>query len=205
MLIKWITCHVTDRDDFDRGQRRWEELSQLAGFVGQGGGWSRSTPENAHIFGCWEDRSSYDRFMAESHDRVAVTQLAAYDAIEVRFFESLLTIGEGFSADLAGTQVVRLAHCRVRSDRREHFVAAQADVWNPGIAAAPGMLGGVFGTSGETEFLVLTEWDSGEDHQRHVTDRFPRLRERSGAAEDLEQIAGDLIVIEPAWTVASGR
>lgn len=63
------------------------------------------------------------------------------------------------------------------------------------------MRAGVFGRRGESEFLVLTLWNSAADHARYRTDRFPELRRRSLAADDLDSITGDLVEIEPLWTV----
>ncbi|MCP2202462.1 Antibiotic biosynthesis monooxygenase [Lentzea flava] len=114
----------------------------------------------------------------------------------MRLFERELTIGAGPGVG----NVVRLAHCDVRPGREEHFVRAQSEVWNPGMEAAPGMTGGVFGRHGQ-EFLVLTWWRSAQDHDRYRGERFPSLRAASGAADDLAAITGDLVVLEPAWAV----
>lgn len=101
--------------------------------------------------------------------------------------------------------ILRLAHCRVKAGRQGHFVRAQAAIWNPGMAAAPGLLGGLFAQRGDAEFLVLSRWASDAAHEEYVDGRFAELRERSGAAGDLESIAGDLVEVEPAWTVHCDR
>jgi hypothetical protein len=202
-LIKWIRCGVADAEAFDSGQRNWARLRGLPGFVGQGGGWSRREPGVAHVFGCWADRSSYERFMASEHDGIAVAQAGMYEIIETRLFDRLLDIGERFPADFADAALLRLAYCQVKKTRRAHFIEAQVEVWNPGMVLAPGMRRGVFGQRGEAEFLVLSLWASVSDHERYVKERFSGLRERSGAVDDLDRITGDLVDLEPGWTVAA--
>jgi heme-degrading monooxygenase HmoA len=150
----------------------------------------------------FDSRRDHQEFMTGAHNRLAAGQAGTYDRIDVRLLAHHLDIGSGFAVDLPVGSVVRLAHCQVKAGRQEHFVRAQAEVWNPGMLAAPGMLGGVFARRGETEFLVLSLWRSVADHERYRTDRFPALRHRSGAADDLDDIAGGLIELDPAWTVS---
>lgn len=203
MLIKWVRCRAVDVDAFDRGQRAWSQLSGLPGFLGQGGGWSRSEPSVAHVFAWWSGQRDHQAFMTGAHDRLAADQVGTYDTIEVRFLEHHLDIGAGFPVDCSDGSVVRLAHCEVKAGRQEHFVRAQAEVWNPGMQAAPGMRGGVFARRGQTEFLVLSLWKSVADHERYRTDRFLDLHHRSRAADDLDAVTGDLIELDPGWTVAA--
>jgi len=186
---------------FEHGQRAWAALRGVPGFLGQGGGWSRRDPGVAHVFGCWADQSSYESFMAETHDGIADAQAGTYHSIEVRLFQHLMDIGERFSADFADASLVRLAHCHVKADRQAHFIGAQAEIWNPGVTRAPGMRRGMFGKRGEAEFLVLSLWESMTDHEHYLNEHFPKLRERSGAADDLDSVTGDLVYLESAWTV----
>src|SRR6201996_2339765 len=204
VLIKWIKCGVTDREAFGAAQQNWARVGNQPGFLGQGGGWSRRDPEVAHVFACWADQASHDRFMTESHDTIAGDQTGTYGRIEVRLFRRLMDIGECSETGSAGASLMRLAYCRVQADRQEHFVAAQAEVWNPGMTHAPGMCGGVFGQSGEADFLVLSLWRSATDHQRYLSSDFPDLRRRSGAADDLDATFGDLVALEPSWAVHPG-
>lgn len=204
MLIKWVKCGVFDRERFDAGQRSWTALSALPGFIGQGGGWSRREPLQAHVFSMWTDRERYESFMDGIHDRVAAGQAASYGAIDVRLFEHRLDIGAGIRGDLDGAAVLRLAYCRVRDDRQEHFVTAQTEVWSPAMTDSPGMLGGVFAAGETAEFLVMTMWATIADHTRYQTERVEELRLRSGVAGDAEQVSGFLIDVEPAWRVRGG-
>lgn len=198
MIVKWIRCHVVDADAFDRAQRGWSGLVRVPGFLGQLGGWSRREPDVAHVFGLWRKPRDHDAFLAGAHDQVAAGQTGTYDTIHVRLFERLLNIGDEFGAT---GSFVRLAHCHVRDGRREHFGHAQNTVWNPGMSTTQGMLGGVFARRGEDKFLVLSSWASEADHERYLSGRFPELRRRAGAAEDLASITGDLIQLVPEWIV----
>lgn len=201
VLVKWITCGATDRAAFGLGQQAWAELHGVPGFLGQGGGWSRNAVGVAQIFGFWSDVSSYQAFMDRAHDRVATAQVGTFDELRVRVFGRRLDIGHGFPVDFSAASLLRLAHCHVRERRQAHFVRAQTEVWNPGMAASPGMCGGVFAQSGEAEFLVLSAWRTTGDHQRYLDERFGQLRERAGLTVDLDAVTGDLVDIEPSWTV----
>ncbi len=143
--------------------------------------------------------------MAEIHDGIASAQAGTYHAIEVRLFRRLMEIGERFPAGFAGASLARLAYCHVKANRQAHFIAAQAEVWNPGMTSVPGMYGGMFGQRGEAEFLVLSLWRSVTDHERYLSDYFPDLGERSGAADDLDSITGDLVDLESGWAVPAGH
>ena len=224
MLIKWITCRVLDRAAFDRGQRSWSTLKGEPGFHSQGGGWSRDDPDLAHVFACWSDRPAYDHGMARQHDRLAAAQSGTYRLVRSRLFDHRLPIGLGVPLDFTEAALARIAHCHVRPGRRTHFRTAQATVWNPGMAAAPGLRHGSFAEHDAAEhdaaehdaaehdaaehdaaeFLVLTLWRSPADHDRYRADRFHALHHRSAAADDLASVSGDAVRMEPAWTVTPG-
>jgi len=197
MLVKWVSCTVSEAAAFDRGQRAWSALHAIPGFVGQGGGWD---VQRAHVFGFWADRASYDRFMAVSHDTLAAGQAGTYSGIEVRLFEHRLDMAAPFDPDFSDAGLIRLAHCQVRPGRTEHFERAQAEVWNPGMSRTPGMLRGLF-AEGPSGYLVLSLWRSAADHEHYRRERLPDLRARAGAADDLAGITGHVIEIEPAWSV----
>ena len=203
MLIKWVTVRVVDRAAFRDGQGVWAALRRRPGFVGQLGGWSRRDDGMAHIFGGWTDELSYQAFMADAHDGLAAAQAGTYEAIEVRLLEHRLDIGTGLFSGTGHAQLIRLADCHVPTHRQAHFLQAQAEVWNPGMMAVPGMLGGVFAQGGETQFLVLSRWRSMADHVRYLNEHFIALREQAEATEDLDRVTGDLVDLEPSWTVLS--
>ncbi|MBG0567611.1 YdbC family protein [Actinoplanes aureus] len=100
MLIKWVTCTTSDPAAFATGQSAWAGLRDLPGFLGQAGGWSRHEPGRAHIVAWWQDRASYQAFMAGPHDRLAAAQAGAYDTIQVRLFDAPQEIARPVQAAL---------------------------------------------------------------------------------------------------------
>ncbi|BBB00694.1 hypothetical protein RVR_7793 [Actinacidiphila reveromycinica] len=201
MLVKWMRCGVVDRPGFDRGQRRWAALRQQPGFLGQGGGWSRAQPGVAHIFGFWDGRGAYDAFMAGPHDGVAATQQGTYEMLAVRLFEHRLDVKVGFEPFFADTDLLRVALCKVRPERVEHFTQMQERVWNPAMAGSPGMLRGAFGRGEADDFLVLSMWDSATEHGKYREGAVERLSERAGLDADVLSVAGDVVDVVQEWTV----
>jgi heme-degrading monooxygenase HmoA len=206
MLVKWIRCEVTARADFDRGQRVWTRLAEVPGFLGQCAGWGSGGDgfEIAHVLSLWADQAGYDRFMKGAHEALAAAQESTYRKIDVRLFQRRQDIGTTLSG-ISGPGVLRLAHCRVRAGRIDHFTEVQTTVWNPGMSEAPGFLGGVFTQRGLDEFLVVTKWISSAAHAGHQSERFPALRDRAVPAGDLDAITGYLVEVEPGWAVAPAQ
>ncbi|MER0240765.1 YdbC family protein [Streptomyces sp. HSW2009] len=201
MLVKWIRCSVVDRPGFERGQREWAGLLNEPGFRGQGGGWSRQRPNVAHVFGFWESRSFYDSFMARSHDRLSAGQASTFTDMQVLLFERQFDVKVGFEPQFGDVDVVRVAHCQVHEDRVEHFTLMQEQVWNPAMAGSPGMLRGVFGQAPGHEFLVLSMWNSAAEHGKYREGRVQRLGDRAEVDTDVTAVTGDVVAIEPSWTV----
>lgn len=202
VLVKWMRCTVVDRRGFERGQRKWAGLLGEPGFRGQGGGWSRAREGVAHLFGFWESRAFYDSFMARSHDRLHAAQLGTYKDMRVRLFEYRFDVKTGFRPVFSDADLLRVAHCRVRGDRIDHYTLMQEKVWNPAMAGSPGMLRGVFTQAqAEDEFMVLSMWDSAAEHGKYRTERVERLALRAQLGADVTGIAGDVIDLEPSWTV----
>ncbi|KAF4405227.1 MULTISPECIES: YdbC family protein [Streptomyces] len=201
MLVKWIRCTVADRRGFERGQRKWAGLLGEPGFRGQGGGWSRSRPGVAHLFGFWESRAFYDSFMARSHDRLAAAQAGTFTDPRVQLFEHRFDVKVGFEPTFTDADVARVAHCRIRPDRVEHYTLMQEKVWNPAMAGSPGMLRGLFGEAPGDEFLVLSLWESAAEHGKYRTERIERLALRAQLEADVAAVTGDVVDLEPSWTV----
>ncbi|MGW2406778.1 YdbC family protein [Streptomyces sp. NPDC001739] len=201
MLVKWIRLTVVDRRGFERGQRKWAGLLGEPGFRGQGGGWSRGRPDVAHLVGFWESRAFYDSFMARSHDRLAAAQTGTYKDAQVRLFEHEFDVKVGFRPSFGDVDVLRLAHCQVRQDRVDHFMLMQEKVWNPAMAGSPGMLRGMLGRAPGEEFLVLSMWQSAAERGKYRPERVERLALRAQIAADVQAIAGDVVQLEPSWTV----
>nr|WP_202501509.1 YdbC family protein [Streptomyces sp. SID5785] len=200
-MVKWIRCTVVDRRGFERGQRKWAGLLGEPGFRGQGGGWSRRQPDVAHVIGFWESRAFYDSFMARSHDRLASAQVGTFKDIQVKLFDHSFDVKTGFEAKFADADVVRLAHLKVHADRAEHFTLMQQKVWNPAMAGSPGMVRGLFGEAPEAEFLVLSMWRSAAEHGKYQVDRVERLSARAQTETDIAGVSGDIVGLEPSWTV----
>ncbi|MER5985896.1 YdbC family protein [Streptomyces sp. NPDC001787] len=201
MLVKWIRCTVVDRHGFERGQRKWAGLLGEPGFRGQSGGWSRVHPEVAHVFAFWENRVFYDSFMARGHDRIASAQSGTQRDMQVKLFEHRFDVKTGFEPHFADADVVRVAHSRVHEDRVEHFALMQEQVWNPAMAGSPGMLRGVFGEAPGHEFLVLSMWNSGAERGKYRAEGAERLSARAQTETDVAELAGDVVMLEPSWTV----
>ncbi|MFJ2740140.1 YdbC family protein [Streptomyces sp. NPDC087440] len=201
MLVKWIRCSVVDRRGFEQGQRKWAGLLGEPGFRGQGGGWSRGRDGVAHVIAFWESRAFYDSFMARSHDKLAAGQSGTYKDIQVKLFEYRFDVKTGFEPRFTDADVVRIAHCTVREDRVEHFALMQQKVWNPAMAGSPGMLRGVFGEAPGNEFLVLSMWQSAAEHGKYRADRVERLSLRAQTEADVAELTGDVVELDPYWTV----
>ncbi|QNE74406.1 DUF4937 domain-containing protein [Streptomyces finlayi] len=201
MLVKWIRCTVVDRHGFERGQRKWTGLLGEPGFRGQSGGWSRREPDVAHVFAFWENRVFYDSFMARGHDRLAAAQSGMYRDMQVKLFEYRFDVKTGFEPHFTDADVVRVAHSRVHEDRGEHFSLMQRQVWNPAMAGSPGMLRGMFGEAPGHEFLVLSMWQSSAERGKYRPQGVERLSERAQTETDVAELTGDVVELQPLWTV----
>lgn len=156
----------------------------------------------AHLFAFWDDRRSYDAFMAGPHDGIAAGQQGSFEMLAVRLFEHRLDVKVGFEPVFADADVLRVALCKVRPDRIDHFTLMQQRVWNPAMAGSPGMLRGLFGQGAETgDFLVLSLWDSKTEHGKYRDHAVARLSDRAELDADVVSVAGDVVDIVPSWTV----
>ncbi len=211
MLVKLFRCTVDRRNVFVRGQSAWCGLAGLPGFVAQCGGWARPDPDRAVIAGFWGDRASYDRFMAADHDRIFAEagQRGSFCGSSAVLAESVYPM-PGSAGDLAdavgGAGFLRVALCRVRPGREDHFLGVQRGVWLPGMRDAAGMLGGVFARdiADPLRYLVLTLWASEADHDAYTRDRLGLLRGRARPADDLDDLAGVGAVLDRGWSVSGG-
>jgi hypothetical protein len=155
----------------------------------------------AHVFAFWEDRPSYDAFMAGAHDRLASAQTATYESLGVKLFDHRLDVKVGFRGQFSDSDLLRVAHCKVRPERLEHFALMQERVWNPAMAGSPGMLRGVFAEGPQADFLVLSMWDTTSERGKYRDGAVVRLSERAGLEADVLSVAGDVVDVVQAWTV----
>lgn len=216
MLLKWVVCQVASdsRAAFSIAQARWRQLRDVDGFRGQFGGWgARNAPEScewACIVGLWQDSDSYQNFMSDVHDQVveASGQAATYVHATTALFEVQFDI-PGLQPDLCSAmgrcEFLRAADCSLRPGRETHFRQVQSEIWNPGMAAAGGMAAGAFSQSirDDERFLVTTLWESQQSHAAYLRDAFPGLRRLAAAEDDVANLHGHGVVLDPDWWVCS--
>ncbi len=77
----------------------------------------------------------------------------------------------------------------------------QEKVWNPAMAGSPGMIRGLFAEAPGHEFLVLSMWRSEAEHGKYRTERVERLALRAQTEADIASLTGDIVELEPTWTV----
>ncbi|KAF2777102.1 antibiotic biosynthesis monooxygenase [Streptomyces sp. KO7888] len=158
----------------------------------------------AHVFAFWESRAFYDSFMARSHDRLASAQVGTFKDAQVRLFDYRFDVKTGFEPRFTDADLLRVALCRVHEERAEHYVLMQEKVWNPAMAGSPGMIRGLFGEApgnGYNEYLVLSMWLSAAEHGKYRTERVERLALRAQTEADVAALTGDIVQLEPSWTV----
>lgn len=155
----------------------------------------------AHIFTFWESRTFYDSFMARSHDRLAAAQSGTFKDAQVKLFEYRFDVKTGFEPRFTDADLIRVALCRIHEERVEHFTLMQEKVWNPAMAGSPGMIRGMFGEAPEQEFLILSMWRSAAEHGKYRTERVERLALRAQTEADIASLSGDIVDLEPSWTV----
>jgi hypothetical protein len=201
VLVKWIRCGVIDQPGYDRGQRRWAVLREQPGFRGQGGGWSRSQPGVAHLFAFWDDERSYNAFMAGAHDGIAAAQKGTFEMLALRLFQHRLDVKVDFEPRFTDADLLRVALCKVRPERVDHFTQMQQRVWNPAMAGSPGMLRGFFGQGAGDDFLVLSMWNSATERGKYREAAVSRLSERAELDADVLSVAGDVVDVVKSWTI----
>jgi quinol monooxygenase YgiN len=147
--------------------------------------------------------------MAHMHDPIVTRcgQRQTYESCATAVLRGVFRMpGEAGRLEdaFASARLIRVADCRVRPERREHFVDAQLTVWAPGMAKAPGMLGGIFTVSATdpTRFLVLTGWANAAAHAAYAKDRVPALRALATLDEDVLTLEGRRVAVEPSWLVS---
>ncbi len=211
LIVKRIVCDVLadKKTQFSQGQQEWRALAGQPGFAGQVGGWLDGDADKAVILGCWQDVGSYDRFMSEVHDSVFDVngQKGTYSSGHVDRWQMVLPMpGErgSLSESIEDAGLIRIAHCRVKPSRFDHFIEVQQSIWNPGMASSGGMLAGAFNRhlEDETQFLVCTLWRSEADHRHYCSVNFPDLHRRAEVGQDCDDVFGMIVHIENAWDVA---
>lgn len=182
--------------------------SEVPGFIGQIGGWDERDQTSACILSLWKDQESYIHFMHELHDQIEKDskQSSAYNLRVVDFFNPIDSFS-GTSLNmhdlLTSCKHLRVADCTVKSQRIEHFREAQTSVWIPAMTKAEGMLGGHFSHDhhNDSRFMVSTLWNSSFIHDKYRTEQLPALKTKANVVNDLEEITGWSVMLEPSWLV----
>ena len=210
MIVKLIQVDVMPdlAERFAAGQQAWQALTGVEGFRGQTGGWAFDNPSRAIIVGLWRDRACYEHFMTDVHDGVlaASGQKRTYGSSDISLWNLVLDVpgrSENMPSAVDDGLFLRIALCRLKPDRREHFIEAQKTVWNPGMASAGGMQAGVFCESSlsSDRYMVCTLWGSETDHRHYREGPFHDLRRRAEVEVDCESVLGLLATVEPSWRV----
>jgi hypothetical protein len=63
------------------------------------------------------------------------------------------------------------------------------------------MIRGLFGEAPGPEFLILSMWKSAAEHGKYRAERVERLVLRAQTEADVAALAGDIVQLEPGWTV----
>lgn len=204
MLIKSIICNVSDKKKelFSVAQEQWSELKGLDGFYGQIGGWDES---EACIVSLWENMKMYQSFMNESHDKIFNdnNQESTYTSCETELYQSLFNITETpFVEALAHSSFLRVAICDVKQESEKQFLHMQETVWNPGIARAEGMMGGVVGRAlSSNRYIVLSLWKDANSHKQYVKEILPQLLHTANPSQQVLHLEGKQTALVSSWSV----
>jgi heme-degrading monooxygenase HmoA len=210
MYIKWIVCKVpvSSKNEFSSAQEKWNGTKSVNGFIAQAGGWNLLDENDACIISYWESEDALKYFMSNLHNQILSEnkQDQFYTSISVNHFNSILLM-EGESSALTeainNAKLLRIADCRVKQNKIEHFEKVQKDIWQPGMRKANGMLGGIFSKSvnDANKYLVSTFWDNPENHTGYVNNILPILREKADVSNDLNTITGKQILLADSWKI----
>ncbi|MED1781851.1 YdbC family protein [Brevibacillus fortis] len=173
MLIKWITCKVTEsqKQTFSLAQEKWRPLEGIEGFLGQIGGWNQDQPLEACILAFWEDIHHYQAFMEKYHDPIfhQSGQCQTYEAISVKLFSKIVDMDERNILDvLENGEILRVVCAK------------------DGMSATEAMLGGVVAQSQKNsiEYLSASLW-----------------KKDCSQVNENEQPPDYSVILEPAWRV----
>jgi hypothetical protein len=86
-------------------------------------------------------------------------------------------------------------------ERAREFVQNQITIWNPGMAQADGMQGGVCAQAiqNPSRYLVASLWSDLQAHQTYLQAIFPSLREKANLPHTIQHIEGWVMQLEKSW------
>ena len=131
--------------------------------------------------------------MLERAEVVRTYEDGRREQVAVDLAEVLLAMGGGTGE----ARLLRVADCRLKPGREQHFCRVQREIWAPGMAAA-GMLRGWLGKC-DQRFLVFSLWPSRQLHQAYQQGPFTALRAAAEAPLDLESVEGSQVDLEASW------
>ncbi len=204
MYAKYIECdvHSESKEAFSNGQLYWRESALNKGFLNQYGGWENNT---AIILSLWESKEAIDDFMRIAHDKIAAKakQDETYSRINVSYLKRVLSIPKNDSEKDANASLIRIADCTLFPEMETSFINVQKTVWNPGMAASQGMLGGFLWQylTDRNRFLVTTFWSSESCHHNYMENIFPALKAKAEADNSISNLYGHRVQIVKDWTI----
>ena len=206
MILEWMIYHVPDY--LSVGDRACSLLPQQPGFKAQIGGFNLdSANPQACTLTFWSTVRDYVKFMDQERDSALVRyQERKREMIEVALFSATMTFPGEFPSVLESLEkatVLRVADCHIKTDRQDHFVAVERDVWIPGISWRDGMFAGIFSKAlnSQSRFLVTTFWQDLEAHASYHLNVYPDLSQTANASEDVRNMNRSLVKLEPSWLV----
>ncbi len=210
MYLKWIVCKVENefKSVFSEAQEKWVETKKTKGFMGQIGGWNLHNPNEACILSFWNDKNSLHYFMENIHDKIFTNskQEKTYKSIDIYYFNLKFNMPGSeidFTRRIKTASILRIADCKVKQEKIDHFEHVQKSVWLPGMKKTEGMLGGEFSISEKemSSYLVSTFWDTKHNYSNYVKNNLSILQNKSNVKNDLLSITGKLILLEYSWRV----
>lgn len=213
-LAKWTVCTVPEstRGAFAEAQLHDATLADPAspaeGFLGQVGGWDRTSATTACVLSLWRDPRDHDHYLRDRHDRIlhASRRTETYADASV----TLAPVGALFSGEcrtigdaLPGAAMLRVGDAITHEGAAQAFLERWQAVWAPALHEATGMLAGALLVAGSARrrFMVATLWREVRLHDEFARLTVPVLREQADLEPYIESITGYHIPLERAWTV----
>ncbi|SHE46290.1 protein of unknown function [Seinonella peptonophila] len=207
MIVTWTICKVpiSQRQAFSEAQANRIQDLQIAGLIGQLGGWNVEKSSEASILTCWKDQHSYEQNYHQYQSICVSQHLVRYCSTQE--YEKIIDIPGQVDEDfLAGPinedSLMKISDIRVKTGQREQFMLVQQSVWNLSMSHAPGMLGGFFAEEqiDRDRFLVVTRWRGEMEYQAYEDHLQPKLLDWTYGT-DVQQFHGRCIKLEQEWSV----
>ena len=193
---------------FSCAQEKWYRTISAKGFIAQTGGWNTMDETEASIISFWESKDALHYFMRNLHDQILKEnkQDQFYSSIVVDHYNITHTMkGESstFVQVINNAKLLRTAVYRVKDDSVKHFEQIQKEIWKAGIKRTNAMLRSYFSKSTKdiNKYLMITFWESQENHKNYINNIQPGLIERPDLLQDLETTSGKQILLVESWKI----